>query len=508
MRAAAYLRYSSDKQNDASIDDQLRNIRNWCARHDVAEPAIYCDAAISGSRDDRPEYARLISDASTGRLDLILVDDLSRFSRDNVTIGRIVKRLTFSGVRLVGVSDGVDTQRRGHKIDVGLRGLMSELYLDDLAEKTHRGLTGRALSGSSAGGLPYGYRVTNVGERAIDEEQAVVVRRIFELAASGVTPRKIAATLNADGIPTARGKTWSMTSIYGDRKRGIGILANPIYVGRQIWNRSQWVKHPETGRRVRRERPESEWIITEHPELAIVSQELWDRAHKVAARRRSGGRPGRRSRHLLSGLLRCHQCGGPLVVVDRYNYGCGRAKDKGAAVCSSRLRVPRDKIEDAMLEQIRAELLTPAAFKEFEREARRLIKSSKPDLRSLDKALKKAEAERENIMSAIRAGIVTESTKAELVDAESRVAEARQAIDAVSETSVDQLIPRAREVWKRCVAELQEIRDVPQAREAIRDILGGEIVVKEKAPGILIAEADSQINVVAGAGFEPATSGL
>ncbi len=507
MRVAAYLRYSSDKQSDASIDDQLRNIRTWCTRNSMPAPATYCDAAISGSRDDRPEYARLIADATGGRLDLILVDDLSRFSRDNVTIGRIVKRLTFAGIRLVGVSDGVDTARRGHKIDVGLRGLMSELYLDDLAEKTHRGLSGRALSGASAGGLPYGYRVTTVGERIIDEDQAAVVRRIYTLAADGFTARKIAAALNDDGIPTARGQTWSMSSIYGDRKRGIGILANPIYIGRQIWNRSEWVKHPETGRRVRRERPESEWIITEHPDLAILTQDEWDAAQQAMAKRRQGTKLARPSAHLLSGVLRCDRCGGPLVMVD-YRYGCARAKDKGPAVCSSRLRVPRKKIEDAVLARIRNDLLSPAAFREFEREARKLLASEGPNTKALERDLRRAEQTRDNVMAAIRAGVITESTKAELIQAEQAVAEILADIEAIEAYQPAQMLPRAKEIWRRCVDELSEVRSIPEARQAIHDLVGGSIVIREDQPGVLIAETKVKREMVAGAGFEPATFGL
>jgi site-specific DNA recombinase len=268
MRVAAYARFSSDSQREASIEDQLRNCRAYCAKQGWPDPVVYSDSAISGARNDREAYLRMLREAV--RFDVLLVDDLSRFGRDKDEIGKTVKRLTFAGVRLVGVCDGVDTARKGHKVDVGLRGLMSEIYLDDLADKTHRGLSGRALAGASAGGLPYGYRVTTTGAREIDEAQAVVVRRIVAEYLAGQSPRAIARGLNRDGIPSPRGKTWALSAIYGDMRRGIGILANPIYVGRQVWNRSRWVKHPDTGRRVRQERPAAEWITTDQPELAIV----------------------------------------------------------------------------------------------------------------------------------------------------------------------------------------------------------------------------------------------
>lgn len=112
---------------------------------------MYTDAAVSAAREDRPGYRTLLADAADRRLDVVLVDDLSRLSRDSVESAKTIRRFTFAGIRLIGVSDGVDTARKSHKADVGLRGLMSELYLDDLADKTHRGLTGRALAGASAG---------------------------------------------------------------------------------------------------------------------------------------------------------------------------------------------------------------------------------------------------------------------------------------------------------------------------------------------------------------------
>jgi len=257
VRTAAYARFSTELQSAASLEDQLRNVRTFCDRQGWPCPVVYTDSAISGSREDRPSYRALLRDAGDGRFDVVLVDDLSRLSRDKDECGKIIKRLTFAGVRVIGVSDGVDTAAKGHKVNAGLRGLMSELYLDDLAEKTHRGLTGRALAGASAGGLPFGYRVAGTGQRSIDVDQAAVVRRIFADYIAGRSPRTIAADLNRERVPSTRGGSWGLSAIYGDVRRGTGILANPIYVGRQIWNRSKFVKHPDSGRRLRKERPES-----------------------------------------------------------------------------------------------------------------------------------------------------------------------------------------------------------------------------------------------------------
>ncbi len=478
---------------------------------DWPPPTVYSDAALSGARNDRPGYRRLLDDAT--KFDVIILDDLSRLSRDNVEVQQQVRRLKFAGVRVIAVSDCIDTADKAHKLGVGLRGLMGELYLDDLRDKTHRGLTGRALSGASAGGLPFGYRVAGTGMRAIDPTQAAVVRRIFEEYVSGASPREIAANLNRDGVPSSRGSTWAMSAIYGDKKRGIGILSNPIYVGRQIWNRSRWVKHPDTGRRIRQERPESEWVVTEHPDLAIVEIAVWERAQRrMGSSRQTHVRAGRRPKHLLSGLLRCEMCGGPLVVIDLYRYGCSTHKDRGDAACPNRLRLPRKSAEAALLAGIQEQLLSEEAFQAAQRAVQAALKKAAPNTTELERRLDRNERERENILAAIRAGILTPSTKAELERAEASCETSRRDLAAARAQTPARMLPRLRERWEAVTRDLAARgKNLPRARAAIRELLGDNIIVRNEN-GDLVAEiadsSDAQITVVAGAGFEPATFGL
>jgi site-specific DNA recombinase len=508
IRTAAYARYSTDMQREASLEDQLRNIRQRCAHEGWSEPVVYTDAAISGARSDRPGFRQLLSDAATRRFDALLVDDLSRLSRDKDDTGKAIKRLTFAGVRVIGVSDGTDTSRDGYELDTGIRAVIGEHYLRDLAKKTHRGLTGRALSGASAGGLPYGYRVAGVGHRNIDDDQATVVRRIFADYLAGISPRAIASALNSEKVRAPRGDTWCQSGINGDRRRGIGILANPIYCGRQIWNRSRWIKHPDTGRRLRQERPESEWIVREDPSLAIVDVATW-RAAQARLRARSGisatGAARRMPHHLLSGILRCACCGGPLTAVDRYRYGCARRKDRGEAVCTNTLRVSRTETDRAILAGIRETLLTDAAWRIAERAIAAALKRAQPDTAALEAQIRAADRDRTNILAALRAGIITPSTKAELLAAEQRIDQARAARDAAQRFQPAQMLPRARQRWEQLVGELETVREVPKAREAIRELVGERIVLRNDNGAIYAeigaVEPVSEILMVAGAGY-------
>ena len=512
MRTVAYVRYSSDNQREASLDDQLRNCSQYCSRIGWPAPAVFSDAAISGSHAERPGYRALITAIERGEFDVLLVDDMSRLSRDSAESGRILRRLAWHSVRLIGVSDGTDTSRDGHELDTGIRAVINEHYVRDLAKKTHRGLTGRALDGASAGGLPYGYVVTSTGQRAIDPDQAAVVRRIYDEYLSGKSARMIAGALNDEGVPSPRGETWAASAIRPDHKRGVGILANPIYMGQQVWNKSHWVKHPETRRRVRRERPPSEWITTHIPELAIIDAQIFEAAKRRALGRslQMPTRQGRPPRHLLSGILRCGDCGGPLVAIDRYRYGCARAKESG--ICHSRLRFARSDAERALVAGITRELLSEEAFRAFHLAALDALKRNAPDLTGLQRNLAKAKAEHANLMKAIKAGIFTASIKAELEACERAIEDAEEAISAAKATAPVRVLPAARSVWNRYARDLANYtRDIHAARTALRGLLGSEIPVRQNEKGDPVAEianSSVQISVVAGAGFEPATFGL
>ena len=164
---------------------------------------------------------------------------LDRFSRDQEDTAALYKRLRFLGISFVTLSEG-----EINELHVGFKGTMNALFLKDLAEKTHRGLRGRIEDGKSAGGLCYGYRVVKTlsggivttGEREIDPTQASIVERIFRDFIAGVSPKQIAKNLNREGIAGPFGGPWSPSTIYGNSKRGTGILNNESYIGLLVWN--------------------------------------------------------------------------------------------------------------------------------------------------------------------------------------------------------------------------------------------------------------------------------
>ena len=223
-----------------------------------------------------------MADALAGKFEIILAEALDRLSRDQADIASFYKRMRFADVQTVTLSEGEISD-----LHIGLKGTMNALFLKDLADKTRRGLRGRVEAGKSGGGNSYGYDVVRTiaadgtpvrGDRTVNEAQAAIVRRIFGEYAAGKSPRAIAKDLNAEGVPGPSGKGWGPSTIHGNSERGTGILNNELYLGRLVWNRLRYVKDPETGKRVSRVNPESEWIIHDVPELRIIDDDLWQAA--------------------------------------------------------------------------------------------------------------------------------------------------------------------------------------------------------------------------------------
>ncbi|MBP2231964.1 DNA invertase Pin-like site-specific DNA recombinase [Azospirillum agricola] len=337
MKVALYARYSSDNQRDASIEDQLRLCRSHAERQGWRVIDSYSDRAISGSSLLRPGVQDLIADGLKRRFDVILTESLDRLSRDQEDIAGFYKRMRFAGVAIVTLSEGEVSE-----LHIGLKGTMGALYLKDLADKTRRGLRGRVEEGKSGGGLCYGYDVVKQvgangeamrGDRRINAAEAAVVRRIFSDYLAGESSRRIAWQLNDEGVSGSQSSAWGPSTIHGNPKRGTGILNNELYVGRLVWNRLRYVKDPDTGKRVSRLNPESEWVIQEVPELRIVDQEVWD---AVKARQKAfaltpeeaeeaDGKvltDRRRPKYLFAGLVKCGCCGGGYSMISKDLLGC------------------------------------------------------------------------------------------------------------------------------------------------------------------------------------------
>jgi len=172
VRIAVYARYSSENQSEKSIDDQVRVCRKYAVEHDLIfdERHIYADEAISGSIHNRPGLLALEKAMENKEFDAVAVDDLSRLSRSNHQMLTLVNKFAFFQVKIISVSDGIITDDDNSKLGIHIRGLINELYLDDLQKKTMRGLEGQKLRGYSTGESVYGYKSHPVGELRLNKK--------------------------------------------------------------------------------------------------------------------------------------------------------------------------------------------------------------------------------------------------------------------------------------------------------------------------------------------------
>ena len=207
LRCAIYARFSSDRQSPVSIEDQIRKCREYAAREDwgILEEHIYADHAVSGASAERTGLQKLlaVAERKDRAFDAILIDDTSRLTRKLADALNLYERLTFAGVRLVAVSQGVDSDSSQAEILFGVHGLIDGVYSRELGLKTHRGMQGCALKALHTGGRVFGYRsargLDGVKLEIIDNE-AATIRRMFHLYSGGQSLKRVAYLLNAESV--------------------------------------------------------------------------------------------------------------------------------------------------------------------------------------------------------------------------------------------------------------------------------------------------------------------
>jgi site-specific DNA recombinase len=543
-RAAIYARYSSDNQRDASIEDQVRICTERAEHEGWQLFNCYSDHAVSGASLLRPGIQMLLSDAISGKFDIIIAEALDRLSRDQEDIAGIFKRLSFADVKIVTLSEG-----EINHLHIGLKGTMNALFLKDLADKTRRGLRGRIEAGKSGGGKSYGYDVVKSfdgagepvrGDRTINQPEADIIERIFTEYSVGKSPKAIAVQLNQDGIPGPSGKAWGQSTINGNRQRGTGILNNELYVGRLVWNRLRYLKDPETRKRISRLNDKSAWVVHDVPDLRLVDQDLWERvkarqgALRVKTNTSGGMRDCRRPRYLLSGLIKCGHCGGGYSVISQTHLGCSTARNKGT--CNNLRSVKRITLEDYVLGGLRHHLMDPdlatVFAEEYSRHLNTLRKTKNASIERDRADLAKVIGEQEKLVDAICDGVPAARLKDRMIVLEDRQKDLEHKLGSAKEDTV-LIHPNMGNIYRQKVESLATALNDEGTRAEAADILRslidritvtpdletGEPVISLQGnlAGILrlsqtaknaarISPNDvSQVQLVAGVGFEPTT---
>jgi len=514
MRAAIYARYSSDMQRTASIEDQARNCRKRSDAEGWTIAATFADAAISGSDNNRPQYQAMLAAAERGEFEVLLLDDLSRLARDSVEQERIIRRLEFRNLRIIATSDGYDSESKARKMHRGFKGLMNEIFLDDLREKTHRGIAGQHIKRFWTGGRPYGYRLKQIldpterdpfgqpkrigSQLELHPEQAAIVLEMFERYANGEPARSIAADLNARGIPSPgsswrrrvrRCRGWMGSAIYT-------ILVNDLYTGHVKWNKNRYERDPDSKMHKCRKRPKSEWLTYRDESLRIVSDELWERCVRrrtpnPTVKLKCGGRP----KFLLSGILKCGVCGASYVIKNDRSYGCaGYVEGRD---CTNGVNIRRDKVETALLMPVYDDVLEPKRVERMAKElqvaflkCQRAEQTKAADVPAETQAI---DERIERLRARLRNGdpdLAPDELEAALAKAEEKRCSLLTAQPSADGARVIAMLPDAAKEFREQIKQgmAGDVGASLKARVVLRQYFGGQIKMLPEAGGSLYAE--------------------
>lgn len=519
MKTAIYARFSSDKQRETSIEDQCRGCLAYAERHGLTVVSTYADEGISGTMplQSRQGSARLLADAYAGRFDVLILEGLERLSRDRVEQEQVIRRFEHRGIVIIGTADGYDSRMNGKKLHRGFRGIINEVFLDDLREKTHRGQLGQVHRGYVAGGKSYGYDIIKSesgSQYQINAQQAETVRYIFEQYASGISAQRIAASLNNRGIASPRNNNWAVSAIYGSRNKGSGILNNQLYIGKYNWNRSQWIKDPDTGKRQRFDRKREEWQVLDVPHLRIIDDELWSAVQARMTPKANGTNAGAPNKTLFGGLMSCPHCNGAIIAINSRYYGCNTKKDRGTCVG---VNIPREQVDARLLSVIKEELLSPSALEQIEREVKRLCsdQSGADEVSRLKQEIAELEQSIAKLVDAVLQVGISESLSSRLKQFESKLESLKLELTRAQAPTISPsaLNAEIRAQIKQLAIDLQSTlkQDTQAARRILAELFGkiqiqvegGNIYAEYEnaTERLLMAASGVSRNVVAGAGF-------
>ena len=343
-RAAIYARYSSQHQTELSVEGQTERILEYCKKNGFEIVKEYADRGISAFLiEKRLDFQKLIQDAMEAKFDYVIVWSTDRFARSRLDARKYKELLAEYGIKVVSVSEPSIEGPENILLESNQE-MLAEYFAAKLARDSMRGMITKAKKGQYLGGIvPFGYRKVKVNENdwgfEIDEKEAKVVRKIFEMRAEGVSIMQIARYMNQAGWKTRRGKAFTNASIDW-------ILSNEKYKGIYTFN--------NRNKKGRFNYYKEEVVRVSMPDLGIVPPNLWQKVQKVPGVQRQP-----KLQYLLSGKLKCGECGYPLVGS---SYG-GKKNQGGAYLCQNcrrkkklYLKIGRDKIEKYVIDFLKEQI--------------------------------------------------------------------------------------------------------------------------------------------------------
>ena len=365
-----YERLSRDDElqgESNSISHQKQMLEEFARRNNLPNPRHFTDDGVSGTRFDRPGFLAMMEEVEAGRVEAIVIKDMSRLGRDYLKVGQVMEILRQRGVRLIAINDGVDSLK-GDDDFTPFRNIMNEFYARDTSRKIRsvfksKGMSGKHLTGT----VIYGYLWDEKREHwLVDEEAAEVVRRIFSLTMEGYGPYRISkllseAKVEIPAVHLARfdegvNRTKPVKDPYGwGSSTIVSILKKREYLGHTVNFKTRKHFKDKKSHYV----DESEWTIFENTHEAIIDQETFDNVQRVRGNARRYP-DGFGEAYPLTGLMYCAACGGKMYVHRTYNgkrvpqYTCGQyGKYPIGSLCPTQHRIKAEAVLTLIADMLR-----------------------------------------------------------------------------------------------------------------------------------------------------------
>ena len=369
-KVALYIRLSKEDGSageSESITNQRSLLDGFAKKHRLSVAGEFIDDGVSGTSFDRPDFNRMIEAILNKKINMVVTKDLSRLGRDYIQTGYYLEKFfPENRVRYISLLDGIDTGMNNYNNDITpFKAIMNDMYAKDISQKIRSVKEDKQKKGQFIGGkAAYGYKKSpdEKNKIIIDEEAAPVVKRMFALAASGVSCYEIAVILNQEKISSPADYAGIMQQTNGAYKglwsaeRVTFMLQNELYIGNMVQGRVKKINYKSE--KILR-LPPSEWTVVEKTHEAIIDNETFDTVQMLISKRRKTR--ARTHNYLLKGLVHCHECGYLLSVINRK---LAKGREVLYFVCRTYQRFPTEKkctvhyahvesITSAVLKQVR-----------------------------------------------------------------------------------------------------------------------------------------------------------
>lgn len=416
---AIYTRFSSTKQRVESSIAQERACRKYAQDKGHNVVIVYSDEAESGTKAERANFQKMLSDSTKGIFDAILVHKMDRFSRDRLQSLTFRKQLEDNGIELISATEDFGTGASKIMMETIMDGL-NEFYVANLKSEILKGLKENVYAGTTTGGIPpLGYNVDPITKKyVINSVEKEAVELIFDLYLKNYTVAKIITELNTRGFKTKKNNSFGTNSVRS-------IILNEKYTGKMIWNKSS--KRDSRGKRNNsKTKDESEIMKIPNMIPVIISEETFQRAQELIASRRNGHSPSQKAKeiYLLSGLVKCGICGysyhgnrrkaknKPIYT----SYRCGGKKKSPKSCCSKEIR--KSYLEEFVLGELERCLVNDNTAKDIKDKVNQYLgnlnETTRQKVSYIDEQLKQIEEKNKNIVLAISEGFIQPEFKEKL----------------------------------------------------------------------------------------------